>query len=212
MAENKPEKYDLYLTGQLADGVDKTQTLQRLATMFKRPVEKVAPLLAGKAHCIKRDLSKAELQRFQQVLDRIGVLNQGRLIAPIANTNAESISPDTANSALTLSPSGTPVLTEAERRQPPIPDIDTSAITLSPVGAAMGQQPVTAPPYLPSVDHLSLAKAGESLGSDRIPLPEMNLDDLSGSLSLAPSGARMSESEDKSPPPAPDISHLKLQP
>ena len=212
MAENSPEMYDLYLTGQLADGFDKAQTLQRLATMFKRPVERVEPLLMGKPHRIKRDVTEAELVRFQQVLDRIGVLYQSKPTRHVEATRTASDLPGATASALALSPSGTPVLTEAERRQPPTPEIDTSAIGLTATGTPMSDPAIPVPLYAPSLDHLSLATAGENLGNERLPLPEIDVDDLTKGMSLAPSGSRMSEPDERPPPPSPDVSHLKIQP
>ncbi len=206
MSDDQPQKFDLFLSGELRPGQSREQALVQLASLFKRPQSQLAPLLAGKPHCIKRALSAAQLQRYEQVLHNIGVLT-------LARPAPQAVAGDTlvAGTPLQLSPSGTPVLTEAERQRLPAPAIDTSAISLAPSGSTLATPSPAIPLQPPAIDHLQLAQLGADLADEPLPLPGIDIEDLAGSLSLAPPGSAMSDSPRPVQPPPPDISHLKLQ-
>lgn len=207
MSKKTQQTYDLYLTGEFAADRQREQVLAQLASLFKRQPHQVAPLLAGNPHCIKRALSPAQLQGYQQALHAIGVLTSVRLAPPAAASDALMVSSE----PLQLSPPGTPVLTEAERQRLPAPAIDTSAISVAAPGSLLTLPSTPVPLQSPDIDYLQLAEVGSQLGDAPLPLPGIDIDDLSGNLSLAPPGSAMDTLRRPAPPPQPDISHLKLR-
>lgn len=197
--------FDLYLSGKLQEGYSSEQVLEPLSRLFKQPEDKLRPLLSGRPYCIKRGLNSAELGRYQQALSNIGLITAYR----DSNTPIENPS-QAVSSSLSLCPSGSLVLSEAERQRLPGPDIDVSDIVLAPTGSRLQQNSDEIPVEPPTTAHLSLDQPGATLAEAGLPLVELNIDDMIAGMSLAEAGSLLSEP--KTPPAAPpNTDHIKLQ-
>lgn len=177
-------RFDLILTGNVVPGVSRDVAINKLAALFKRPVEQVDKLLAGKSSRIRKDLDQTELQRYQQAFSRIGVITE---VVPSAaerqadNPTAAVAKESTLLSTLSLCPNGTPVLSDHERHHPPI--------------------------YVPDAEHFSIAATGEMLTqNEAIPLPAPDTDHIS----LAPTGATIMPPSESNATAAAQASHLTL--
>lgn len=210
-------RYDIYLTGKLAEGVAPAAASAQLAALFKSTPEAMAALLTGKPQLLKRGVDKATALKYRDALQRIGVLVafKAQPAAPSQPTATPTTTPAPASpatpaaAAITLAPAGGDLLSEAERSRPPLVALDTSAYQLAPLAAA---QPAPTPLVAaPDTSHLSLTAAGSDVLTDaereRPPAMAPNVSDFS----LAPVGTDLAEA---APPAgsAPDTSHLSLAP
>lgn len=179
------EHYDLFLTGHLAVGADRQRAVKQLAALFKRPAEQMDKLLQGRTSRIRKHLSAEQLQRLQQGFDKLGILTDAR---PSATTSPQQQAiaqhAGAAEDSLALSPVGSPVLREQERRKVEPVKIDTSSLQLDAPGVSL-QAPARAAPPAPDTSHLHVAPL-----SDDSPLSppktqaQLDLDELCGHLSL----------------------------
>ncbi|GAB3379003.1 hypothetical protein NCG89_15440 [Spongiibacter taiwanensis] len=225
MEQHEP-LYDLYLTGGLVAGQNSDSATEGLARLFKQPLAKVRPLLCGKAYCVKRGLTLAQSQRYQQALTGIGV--ETRLLPASAQPAAPSSKPepltkpepptktdttDSGSSAgLHLTPPGTPVLSDKEREKPPIPEVDTGNMLLAAPGEPLNPMDAPPPAIQPDVDHLTLAAVGSTIGQPTQATVPPHLIDPGKGVTLADPGASLTTTERPAPPPSPDTSHLNLAP
>src|SRR5690554_830757 len=147
-----------------------------------------------------------------------------------------SVAKADASVKLDVLPVGSDVLSEAERTAFIEADIDISHINLTSTFDAIESQEKPQPPA-PDVSHLSAADVGadilEGFRGEAIPLPETDIshitlaeagadlllaaEELDASveprtehLSLAEVGADIDPNPKAEPPPAPDVSHIKL--
>lgn len=138
--------------------------------------------------------------------------------------------------SLDMLPVGSDVLSEEERSQFVQANIDTSHIKLASTFASFDDAPKATPPA-PDVSHLSAADVGadilEGFYIEEIPLAEFDISHISmaeagadlalaaaeldlpsqpntAHISLAEVGADIDPSPKAEPPPAPDVSHIKL--
>lgn len=130
------------------------------------------------------------------------------LLAAAERPQQNASAPDTSHIKLVssfLQPE--PITKEAP---PPSPDV--SHLSTAEVGADIleGFHRTEIPVSVPDISHISLAEAGEDLASlvaemnQAIDVPDV------GYITLAERGADIDPSEKKAPPPAPDVSHIRL--
>ncbi|MBO6752104.1 MULTISPECIES: hypothetical protein [Spongiibacter] len=180
------EHYDLFLTGQLAVGADRERAVQQLAALFKRPPEQMAKLLQGRTSRIRKNLDAEQLQRLQRGFDKLGILTESR---PSSTTSPQQQAieqhAEASEQALSLSPVGSPVLREQERRRIDPVNVDISGLRLDALGAPL-QPPSKPAAHSPDTSHLQIAPQddGTPLSQSRA-VPKLDLDELCGHLSLA---------------------------
>ena len=113
-------------------------------------------LLQGRTSRIRKQLSLEQLQRLQQGFDKLGILTEAR---PSATTTPQQQAIEqhaqTAEQALSLSPVGSPVLREQERRKIDPVKVDISGLHLDALGAPL-QAPSQPPPQAPDTSHLQV--------------------------------------------------------
>lgn len=197
--------YDLFLTGGIVPGHDDNAALAGLATLFKQPMERIRPLLLGKPHCIKRGLTEQQLARYQQALDNIGVLSRYQPTATPSSATEKA-----AETGLSLSPPGTPVLTEAERETLPTPEIDTDTMVLAPLGETLTALDAPVPLPQPDTDYLSVAELGSDLGEALAAPAPAPRPGAGTEISIAAVGSVLDTRQRPAPPPVPDTRHIKL--
>lgn len=203
-------RYDLYLSGELALGCDRETAVRQLASLFKRPPEQVAQLLAGKPTRVRKGLTEEALNRYQQGFDKLGVLTEARLCQQEAGSASHIAHHAAASSEpLSLTPVGTPVLREHERPRPTAVEVDVSALSLSGVGSQLSEsKPITA--QAPDTSHLSVAEVGADLGADR-DTAQPDVDALAPAFTVAEPGTPLHDPQPAEPISAPDTRHLVLK-
>ncbi|WP_339676705.1 hypothetical protein [uncultured Zhongshania sp.] len=197
-------QFDLLMTGDTAPGVDRNIAVSKLATLFKRPVEQVDKLLCGKPSRVRKNLNQAELERYQNAFESIGVITKAVASAQAADVPQIDKTPATLN----LCPNGTPVLSEDERYRPAVAAPDTDHLSVADSGENLSSND-SIPVPAPDTDHISVAPVGSTILP---PAPKENPPQKSLShLSLCGPGTPLL---DKKPEPnyrVPNTEHLSLQ-
>ena len=102
--------FDLVLTGQLAQGVERASAVAQLALLFKMPAEKIEGLLASAPVVLKRDLGWEVAKRYRVAIKQAGALSD---IRP-----AESVRPEAPVAPVASAPAPSPVPVAAASAQP----------------------------------------------------------------------------------------------
>lgn len=100
-------QYQILLTGAIAPNADRSDVIARFAERFNMTHEKAAQLFAGRATVIKKNLDKADAERYANLLAQLGVVAEiqtmtNDIAAPAAASQTAAQAPATA----TASPSG----------------------------------------------------------------------------------------------------------
>lgn len=199
-------RFDLIMTGNLASGVSREVAINKLAALFKRPPEQVGNLLSGKASRIRKNLTQAELQRYRDAFNSIGVITK---VLPSATESSTPESKDAHSSTLSLCPNGTPVLSDEERQHPPVAAPDTDHISVANVGESLNDEHSAPPLPTPDIGHISLAPAGEDLLSSPTSGPVIK--PQIAHLSLCGVGTPLLDSKPEIKYRPPKTDHLELQ-
>jgi hypothetical protein len=211
------ERYQIVVTGELAEGAYLPDVKAKLATLFNAPVEKLDPLFSGKRVVIKKGLDETAAQKYRAAVVAAGLRCIAEAmaaeapvpimtVAPPGVTLVEAprvAAPDIDIRAYSMAPPGA---TMDETPRPAAPNFDTSALSAAPAGGNLVE---SEPPPPPDIDTstLSVAPPGTRLAEARpVTPPEFDL----GDLDLAPAGSDMGEMERAKGAPPPDTSHLKL--
>jgi hypothetical protein len=213
------QRYDIYFTGKIAEGISEEVAQQNLATLFKTSVDKISRLFNGKTQLLKKGMDKAATVKYKAAFEGAGLVVAFKKVAavtpvPASGQQVPSTPPpqvtknvETAGS-MTLAPAGSDVLREDERIAIPEVTIDTSNIKLVSTFMEVKAQekPATA---APDTSHIKVAEVGVDILEEKpAPTPplDLNLDDIS----LAPVGSDLEELHDDLPPLDPDISGITL--
>ena len=199
-------RFDLILTGNIAPGVSREAAINKLAALFKRPAEQVDKLLNGKPSRIRKDLNQAELQRYQQAFNNIGVITKVMAATPTPVQTAESKILPSSN--LSLCPNGTPVLTADEREHPPLSAPDTDHLSIADIGQTLAESDSIPPVPAPDTTHLSLTAAGTNLLPPAA--PQVFTAPQNSHLSLCCVGTPLLDEKPKATYRTPNTEHLKL--
>lgn len=231
MADKAP-LYDLVLTGQIAQGVDRSDARVQLAQLFKMSVEKIDGLLNSAPVTLKRDLDWDVAKRYRVAIKQAGAISDIRPAEQSKTPPADS-PPETsaAVSATAVQPPGEPA------NQPPkaAPEWSLAEVGANVLGAEE-RRPVSS--RLDDFQNFSLRPNQGNLLDAAEYTPEIHApENLGASLDLLPSGSEvLAEHERALPvaalvaspdlevaqlgerlsiianktPPAPDVSHLAL--
>jgi hypothetical protein len=204
-------RFDLILTGNVVPGASRDVAINKLAALFKRPVEQVDKLLEGKPSRIRKDLDHTELQRYQEAFSRIGLTTKtvpsGTEMQADQNPTEASAKQSYPSSTLSLCPNGTPVLTDDERHYPAIAAPDTADFSVTSADEPLTQNE-TIPLHAPDTDHISLAPAGATI----IPPSESKTAvKQTSSLTLCSAGTPLVDQKPKTTYQEPNTEHLRLK-
>jgi hypothetical protein len=180
--------YNVYFAGEILPGHQGDAVREALGRLFKAGDATLDKLFSGSLELIKRDCDKATALKYKQAMERAGA-------KPVIRRNEAG-----AAAAAPPAPQEPPrTLSMAERVAA------LAAGASAPVAAA---PPATAPADATDAS-MSLAPAGADVlrPEERREHPVQEVD--TSALSLAGTGARLSEAA-PSPPPAPDTSHLSM--
>lgn len=207
----------LYITGNLLEGADRAQAIIKMADLLNIPLPKVAKLIDGKPHLIRKDLPAAQVDKYRAALANAGFESMVRPndgSAAAADT-AASIAPapteasptsDATDSSLDLLEVGSMVLTDSERPARVAADINTEHLQVADPDAETPPASREAPPPVPAPD-LDVAEVGADIEGVAKPPPPPPPD--TDDLSTAPVGSEF-ETLKKDKPAPPDVSHLSV--
>jgi hypothetical protein len=233
--------YDVFLTGKLADGLDREQAAERLAQLFKAAPATMLGLLTGKPQLLKRGVDRDTALKYREALQRAGVevafkpqaaapqpaapspaTQQPASREPVARQPATrpvdtSPQPPVAEAvpagALSLAPAGADVLNADERRPVEPAHIELGHLSVAAAGAPLDELPrALGAPVAPELGHLSLRAAeGDLLTDDERTVLPVAAPDTAH-LSLAPAGSDLETLHDERPPVDVDTSQLSVAP
>ncbi len=195
------QRYDIYFTGKIADGVSAELAQENLAKLFNTTADKVSRLFNGKPQLLKRGMDKATTIKYKTAFEGAGLLVAFKKLPRVTEAKAET-------EAISLAVTGSDLLLEHERKKSIEANIDTSNIKL--VSAFMAVDPEEKP-IIPAPDtgHISIAEVGADLLTEKpqpAPPPALDLDDLS----LAPPGTAFETITDKQTVVDPDTSGISI--
>lgn len=216
--------FDLVLTGQLAQGVERASAVAQLALLFKMPTDKIEALFSSAPVVLKRDLAWDLAKRYRVAIKQAGALSD---IRPAESIRAEATEPVNASPApqpvpaaaesapapaWSLAAVGADVLTAEERVAPVSRLAEFSDFALRPkdgnlLDAAEMTAVVTAPTDLGTGFNL-LPPGTDVLADHERALPVAALVETPD-YELAAPGERLSRAN-TTPVSAPDTAHLSL--
>jgi hypothetical protein len=195
----EPARFDIYLTGRLADGLDQATAAARLAQLFRSTPEVMANLVTGKPQALKRGVDQATAAKYREALQRAGVEAAVRdAVTPPAPVSApatgEALTGGDSATGLTLAPIGADVLTTTERRPAVVAEIDTSHLRLESVGGSTSGRAVFGP--------LDEPAPAATPADRREPDNPFRLDNThAGAFTLAPADVELLTDAERSQPP-----------
>lgn len=219
----KTSLFDLVLTGQLAQGVERAAAVSQLALLFKMPVDKIEGLLVSAPVVLKRDMAWEVAKRYRAAIKQAGALSdirpaeasrsQESAAAPVATERAEAPVAETPVATdLSLAAPGAEVLTPQERSVTASRLAEFNDFVLRPnegnlLDAAELAPSFSAPAHLGEGFAL-LPPGTDVLADHERALPVAALV-TTPDLEIASLGARLSQPATQTVP-APDTSHLTL--
>ena len=225
------DMYRLVFRGEVNEGQHAAVVRKRLAALLKIDDSRAEVLFSGKPVVVKKAVDKATAIKYRDAFNQAGA----RLRVGKVGQTAASSAPAAADPAdIAMLPVGSDVLTEEERADPVEVDVDISHLSVQ--GAVFVTDDEEPQVAAPNVDHISMADVGARIGEESEPVdapdleadfdvaevgarmadeipdsePAVDVDDVD--FDVADVGADMDTSEKKSPPPAPDTSHLSVEP
>ena len=209
------EKFDIYFSGELAEGSDPAEVRRALCRMNGIDETKAAKLLSGLPVRIKSNVDVETAGRYRASFRKIGVLIDIRpALAPTTSETAAGMSsPSTATQPVEDNTNSN----DASAGDDPAPAVtgisveEDAELELLPPKTGSLEDCRTAKPAtpIPDISAMTVDASGEDL--DATPPPEPAQIDT-GHLSAEPAGAGSLEDcvVDKPIEPMPDISHLRL--
>jgi hypothetical protein len=226
--------YQLIFKGEVIEGQHPAVVRKRLALALKLDDARIQTLFAGNAVVVRKSVDAETAAKFQAVFKKAGArlrVVQLAVSAETSTTKSAAESPDETGGGWEVLPPGTDLLEPEQRRVYPANSIDTSHLSLAkqlaflpagerydparidapeleimPVGSSMGDH-IEIEPVLVAAD-FDIAEPGAMLGVPRTPVDPRRVPDPD--FDLAAPGERMSRPAPP-PPPAPDVSHFKLE-
>jgi hypothetical protein len=103
--------FDLVLTGQLAQGVERSEVVAQLALLFKMPTEKIASLIDNAPVVLKKELAWELAKRYRVAIKQAGALSDIR-------PSESKVDIKSASTSLVSAPVIAPVVAEAQISEP----------------------------------------------------------------------------------------------
>lgn len=226
-------RYDIYLSGKLAEGTTPAAAAASLARLFRTTPAAMAALITGKPQLLKRDVDRATAARYREALLQAGVMVAFRQLAPAnaaapasataaassapaaaADAPPPAVAPTSATGAapgLALAAEGEELLRPDERSHPAPVQVDTRGYQLSEPGELPPPARAAAPPP-PATDHLQLLAAEGNLLSEAERTTPPLMAASAGDFTLAPAGELLETLPTAAAPVDPDTDHLSLAP
>jgi len=154
--------FEIVFRGDIAPGADLDNVKKRLQVLFKADTGRVDRMFSGRPVVIRSGLNQADVNRYQQAMEKSGALVQVRPVYGAFDTVSDTVSGRStkdsqpaavdkldqnvdvseAESASSgshwgLTPVGADVLQDSEKRHHEDLDVDTSSISLAPSGSSV---------------------------------------------------------------------------
>lgn len=203
------EQYRLVFSGEVAEGQHPAVVRKRLQAILKLGNERMELLFSGKAVVIKRAVDETQAARFQQAFDKAGAALR---VVPLQRVeqapSSEQAAPGGTTGDFSVLPTGSDLLTDAERPAHPSADIDTGHLSLADPGTVLGDATEIVVAEISA--EFDLAEVGAILSTlDDAAAPNpVDVDALN--FEVADRGADLGGKPKPPPPPAPDTSHITL--
>ncbi|CAE6931205.1 conserved protein of unknown function [Pseudomonas marincola] len=210
-------RFEIAFAGQLVPGADPVKVKANLAKLFQADEQRIALLFSGRRIVIKTGLDAATAEKYRATIERAGAVVE---VAEVAATEQGAAVRSAAGVPVAGNPAaGTPA-PESPGSEPPAEAAPQTAQIASAADtpqttAASGKRLLPRDEYMAAFSEVDapdfdIAPVGADLLEEKTEVAELPLD-LS-EFSLAPVGSDMGQQ--KAPPaaPAPDTSHIKLQP
>lgn len=187
-------RYNIFYQGQCLPGFTQAEVRENLADLFKANATVLDKLFSGSEQKVKGGLDDGGAKRYASALRKAGAKPIIREVGAPAKSRSDPPSGSrgttaraSGDSALDLSPIGTPILAEHERPSVMPQQIDTRH--LSALNPGQYTLPARTAPEPPNVAHLTLSADTSPAGYAALPARKVN----TSGLSLAPSGSDLSE-------------------
>ncbi len=216
------EQYRLVFSGEVLGGQHAAVVKKRLTALLKLDDARMDVLFSGKAVVVKKATDEKTAARYQEAFSKAGARLRVLPVegAAAAEDPLQAAEPQPApaqpeaadESGLAVLPVGADLLTDAERPAPVDAQVATDHLSLAQPNEGRADSSAAAAPAaeVPSVDHLTLAELGARLGTEQA--REVVVAEIHADFDLAEVGAVLGALEAAEPPPAPDTSHLSLDP
>jgi len=192
-------QYEIVFYGSLAAGFTQEQTQEYVAQLFKTSVDQVERMFSGNRVVIRNKLDQATALKYIVAMQKRGAECQieamGQPGKKVEFSNASAaIETPTAPASIATNTT-TPTATKSR--------------VLNQDGLPVAGEKVD---EILAATHFDLAPVGEILSDHHLDEEQIvTLPNLDG-LSLAPAGSDLVDKKPDIPVPAPDISHLKIEP
>ncbi|SFT45590.1 hypothetical protein [Pseudomonas marincola] len=200
-------RFEIAFAGQLVPGAEPVKVKANLAKLFQADEQRIALLFSGRRIVIKTGLDAATAEKYRATIERAGAVVE---VAEVAATEQVAAVRSAAGNPAPESPVSEPPAEATPQSAPTASAADTPQTT-----AASGKRLLPRDEYMAAFSEVDapdfdIAPVGADLLEEKTEVAELPLD-LS-EFSLAPVGSDMGQQ--KAPPaaPAPDTSHIKLQP
>ncbi len=235
-SQSENETYKLVFRGVLAKGVDAKSAKRNIGQLFKIDAKKVDAMFSGKPTVLKRQLTLDVANKYRVAIKKAGALVDvelqqaapakatytlpsepqaekvpGAIPGTEASVTEQAASTEQAEEGFQLAPVGADLLEFSEKRKVQPRELDTSSLSLKEQSGNL----LNADEYeiveglTLDFDGLNLAEPGaDVLRPEERKNPKVQQVDTSA-LSLAKPGATLAPAK-PSPPPAPDVSKIKL--
>ncbi|WP_286977118.1 hypothetical protein [Pseudomonas sp.] len=200
-------RFEIAFAGQLVPGADPVKVKANLAKLFQADEQRIALLFSGRRMVIKTGLDAPTAEKYRATIERAGAVVE---VAEVAATEQGTAVRSAAGTPALESPGSETPAEAAPQSAQAAPAADTPQTT-----AASSKRLLPRDEYMAAFSEVDapdfdIAPVGADLMEEKTEVAELPLD-LS-EFSLAPVGSDMGQQ--KAPPaaPAPDTSHIKLQP
>lgn len=205
--------YQLVFSGELLKGQHRGVVKRRLRESLKLSEAQVEKLFTGEPVVVKRSVDETTAEKYQEMFKKAG--GQLQIVAVEDATDsaqsapAKEAAPPESDDAPEEATAEDAPEEATEESAPPVTDTDETHVPdsdVANVGAAMADETEEAPAEVPDPD-FEVAEVGSDMLVEPavVVAPEINVD-----FDVAEVGADIGDRDDRPPPPAPDVSHIKL--
>lgn len=210
--------YDIFFRGEALEGAPLATVKAHFAKLFKADDAKLAHLFSGKVIALKKQLSKEDALKYQQLFKKAGAkiyikasqaqtATKPQASSPKPTTAKPEVATPTQAAAMSILPAGSDVLSDEEKPHIEAVNVDISGISLGDDNTPL-ETPKTETSQAPDVSHLSTAEVGADMQDAYSNTEELEIS--LEHLNLAESGADMQDSYEEKAELNIDLSHLDV--
>ncbi len=172
--------YQLVFSGEVSKGQHRGVVKRRLRESLDLSKAQVNELFTGKPVVVKHNVDETTAEKYQEIFKKAGAKLQAVLVEEAAEADSTATVPDESQA----------------------PDLDVAD-----VGATMAKESEEATTAVPDAD-FEVAEVGSDMLTEPAVVVAAEVNDVD--FDVAEVGADIGDRDDRPPPPAPDVSHIKL--